>query len=723
MERVYVAFGGNPKGGKINRKGTIRSGEPDFENVYLVKELKFNLFSVSQICDKKNSVHFNDTECVVLSLDFKLTDENHVLLRVPRKNNMYSVDLKNIIPKGGLTCLFAKATSDESRLRNIRLRHFNFDIMNILVKGNLYSVARTPQQNGVVERRNITLIMAAKTMLADSKLPTTFWAEAVSTACYVQNRVLVVKPHNKTPYVLFHGRTLMLSSMRPFGCHVTILNTVDHLGKFDGKADEGFFVGYSLNSKAFRVLNSRTRIVVETLHIRFSENTPNNMGSRPNWLFDIDALTKTMNHQPVIAGTQSNGKVGIKDNNNAGQARKEKEPGKDYILLSLWTADPPCLQEPKSSQDARFKPSNDVGKKVNEVPRQENKCEDQKGKDSVNSTNRVNVVSLTVNAASNKVNVVSYSNYKNSQRDTQEEGIEYDEVFAPVARIKAIRLFLAYASFKDFVVYQMDMKSAFIYGKIKEEVYVCHPLGFEDLYFPDKVYKVEKALYRLHQALRSWYELNLVALLFFLTSRKHTLSNYLLDNWFHRGKIDKTLFIRRNRDDILLVQVYVDDIIFSSTKKELCNAFEKLMHEKFQMSYMGELTFFLELQVKQKQDGIFISQDKYVVGILKKFRFSEVKTASAPMETQKPLLKDEDGEEILKESTKIGRLVDSPFDLMAYTDSDYAGASLDRKSTIGDCQFHGCRLISWQFKKQTMIANSTTEAEYVDASSCCGQVL
>ncbi|GJR99954.1 retrovirus-related pol polyprotein from transposon TNT 1-94 [Tanacetum coccineum] len=177
----------------------------------------------------------------------------------------------------------------------------------------------------------------------------------------------------------------------------------------------------------------------------------------------------------------------------------------------------------------------------------------------------------------------------------------------------------------------MDVKSAFLYGKIEEEVYVCQPPGFEDPDFPDRVYKVEKALYGLHQAPRAWYE---------------TLSTYLLDNGFQRGKIDKTLFIKRYKGDILLVQVYVDDIIFGSTKMELCIAFEKLMHEKFQMSSIGELTFFLGLQVKQKKDGIFISQDKYVAKILKKFRFTEVKTASTQMETQKPLHKDEDGEEV-----------------------------------------------------------------------------
>ncbi|GJV03065.1 putative ribonuclease H-like domain-containing protein [Tanacetum coccineum] len=343
---------------------------------------------------------------------------------------------------------------------------------------------------------------------------------------------------------------------------------------------------------------------------------------------------------------------------------------------------------------------------------------------------------------------------------TQEERIDYDEVFALVARIEAIRLFLAYASFMRFIVYQMDVKSAFLYGTIEEEVYVCQPPSFEDPQFPNKVYKVDKALYGLHQAPRAWYE---------------TLSTYLIENGFRRGIIDKTLFIKKDKGDILLVQVYVDDIIFGSTKKSLCTKFESLTHKKFHMSYMGELTFFLGLQVKQKDDGIFISQDKYVADILKKFDFSSVKTASTPLETNKALIKDEEAEDVdvhlyrsmigslmyltasrpdimfvvcacarfqvtpktshlhdvkrifryLKGQPKLGLWYprDSPFDLEAFSDSDYAGASLDRKSTTGGCQFLGKRLISWQCKKQTIVANSTTEAEYVAAANCCGQVL
>ncbi|GJR25709.1 putative ribonuclease H-like domain-containing protein [Tanacetum coccineum] len=194
-----------------------------------------------------------------------------------------------------------------------------------------------------------------------------------------------------------------------------------------------------------------------------------------------------------------------------------------------------------------------------------------------------------------------------AQGHRQEEGIDYDEVFAPVARIEAIRIFLAFASYMGFIVYQMDVKSAFLYGKIDEEVYVSQPPGFLDPKYPQKVYKV---------------------------------------NGYRRGTIDKTLFIKKDKHDIILVQVYVDDIIFGSTKKSWCDEFEALMKSRFQMSSMGELTFFLGLQVKQKEDGIFISQDKYVAEILKKFDFTTVKTASTPIETQKPLVTDKEASDV-----------------------------------------------------------------------------
>ncbi|GJV11632.1 putative ribonuclease H-like domain-containing protein [Tanacetum coccineum] len=684
----YIAFEGNLKVGKITGKCIIKTGNLDFKNVYFVRELKFNLFSVSQMCDKKNSVLFNDTECIVLSPNFKLTDESHVLLKVPRKHNMYSVDLKNIVPKGGLTCLFAKATSDESKLWHRRLGHINFKTMNKLVKGNLvrglpsklfennktcvackkgkqhrascksktvslinqplhmlhidlfgptfvkslmkkmyclvvtddysrfswvfflatkdetsgilksfitgvenlidqrvkvircdngtefknkemnqfcerkgikreFSVARTPQQNGVAERKNRTLIEDARTMLADSKLPTTFWAEAVNTACYVQNRVLVTKPHNKTPYELFLGRKPALGFMRPFGCPVTILNTIDHLGKFDGKADEGFFVGYSINR------------------------------SGPNWLFDINALTKSMNYKPVFAGKQFNWTV----------IHHSLQSSKRVLLMM------------------ESKPSMYYEKKL--MP---------------NKPDLEDIV---------------YSD------DDEDVGAEADmnnlNAFMPVSPIPTTRIH------KD---HPEDSKK------------VIHAL--KD---PSWIEAMQEELLQ--------FKLQEVWTLVDLPNRKRAIGT----KWIFRNKKDERGIVIKNK---------------------------------------------ARLVASRKKDGIFISQDKYVGEILKKFGYTEVKTASTPMETQKPLLKDEDGEKVvvymyryLKGQPKLGLWYpkDSPFDLVAYTDSDYAGASLDRKSTTGGCQFLESRLISWQCKKQTTVANSTTEAEYVAASSCRGQVL
>nr|GEW33581.1 hypothetical protein [Tanacetum cinerariifolium] len=533
-----------------------------------------------------------------------------------------------------------------------------------------------------IDRGYVTFGGNTKRGKITEKVPLTL-AEAVNTACYVENRILVVKPHNKTLYELFHGRTPTLSFMRPFERLVTILNTKDHLGKFNGKADEGFFVGYSLNSKAFRVFNTRTRIVEENLHIRFSKSMPNVVGSRPDWLFDIDALTRIMNYEPIVVDTQSNDYAGTKASDSAGQARTETQPVKDYIFLPLWTVDLPFSQYLKSSQDDGFKPLRDDGKKVDEDLSKGSECNDQKKQDNVNNTNNVKTVSSTVNAADTNednelpfdpnilaledIGTINFSDededddemadinnldttiqvsptptkrihkdhpldqvirdlhsatqtrnmtknlkehgfvstiqqrtnhndlqnclfacflsqeepkkvFRNkkdkreimirnkarlvAQGHTKEEGIDYDEVFSLVARIKAIRIFLAYALFKDFVLYQMNVKSDFLYENIEEEVYVCQLLGFEDPDFPDRVYKVEKALYGLHQAPKAWYEI---------------LSTYLLDNSFQRGKIDKTLFIKRYKGDILLVQEYVDDIIFSLIGKELCNAFERSM--------------------------------------------------------------------------------------------------------------------------------------------------
>ncbi|GKA58650.1 putative ribonuclease H-like domain-containing protein [Tanacetum coccineum] len=528
-------------------------------------------------------------------------------------------------------------------------------------------------------------------------------------------------------------REILLDVVGTSGYRCGVLRSfpVERIEQGNEKADEGFFVGYSVNSKAFRVFNSRTRIVEETLHITFLENKPNVAGSGPEWLFDIDTLTKSMNYKPVVLGNQTNGNACTKESIDVGQAGKKTIPKFERLIVhgkedeininstnsvftisspintagtkdddvnstnSIYTASPLVNFDGLSyfntnpPDDPKMPNLEDIGifvepKKVIQAltdlswikAMQDELLQFKLQKvwtlvDLPYGKRAIGTKWVYMNKKDERGIVVRNKARLVAQGYTKEEGIDYDEVFALVARIEVIRLFLAYASFMNFVVYQMDVKSAFLYGKIEEEVYVCQPLGFEDLEFPNRVYKVEKALYGLHQAPRAWYE---------------TLSTYLLENRFQRGTIDKTLLIKKVK---------------------------------------GGLTFFLGLQMMQKEDGIFISQEKYVDEILKKFGFSTVRIASTPMETSKPLLKDAKAEDVDVHlyRSMIGSLMyltasrpdimfaDLPLNLEAYSDSDYAGASLDKKSTTGGCQFLRSRLISWQCKKKTIAANSTTEAE------------
>nr|GEV78650.1 putative ribonuclease H-like domain-containing protein [Tanacetum cinerariifolium] len=659
----YVAFGGNPKGGKISRKGIENQLSPKVKIIKSDNRIELKNNDLHQFCGMK---------------------------KIKRE----------------------------------------------------FSIPKTPQQNGIVKRKNRTLIEVARTMLVDLLLPIPFWAKAINTACYVQNRVLVTKPQNKTPYELLLGRTPSIGFMRPFGCPVTILNTLDPLGKFDGKVDEGFLVRYSVSSKVFRVFNSRTRIVQETLHIKFLENKPNVGGSGPTWLggkcstictflvwssgstnpqkIDDDAAfggkkpkgrkpESEVHVSPSSSATKKHddktkkeakgkifavGQISTNSTNTfsaAGPSNAAVSPthGKSSYVNTFQYPDNPNM--PKLEDINYFNDEEDVGAeveftslettiKVSLIPKtivhKDHPVTQIIGdlSSATQTRNMSRVAQDQVDLPHGKRAIGTKCVFRNkkdergivvrnkaqhvTQGHTQEEGIDYEEVFSLVAMIEAIRLILALASFMGFMVYQMDVKSAFLYGTIEEEVYVCQTPGFEDPNHPDKVYKVVKALYGLHQAPRAWYE---------------TLANYLLENGFQRGKIDQTLFIKRQKGDILLVQIYVNDIIFGSTNKDLCKAFEKLMKDKFQMSSMGELTFFLDR-----------------------------KSAGTPIDTKKPLLKYPD---------------------VAYSDSNYAGASLDRKSTIGGCQFLGCRLIFWQCKKQTVMALSSAKAEYVAAVSCYAQVL
>ncbi|GKA68003.1 retrovirus-related pol polyprotein from transposon TNT 1-94 [Tanacetum coccineum] len=342
----------------------------------------------------------------------------------------------------------------------------------------------------------------------------------------------------------------------------------------------------------------------------------------------------------------------------------------------------------------------------------------------------------------------------------QVEGIDFEESFAPVARLEAVRIFVAHAAHKSFPIYQMDVKTAFLNGPLKEEVYVAQPEGFVDPDHPEKVYLLRKALYGLKQAPRAWYD---------------ELSNFLMSKGFTKGTIDPTLFKIKYGEDILLVQIYVDDIIFGSTNPKYSKRFEKLMHSRFEISLMGEMKFFLGLQIHQSPKGIFINQAKYALEILKKHNMENCHSIGTPLATKPKLDVDLSGKPVdqsdyhskirslmyltssrpdlvqavcycaryqarptqkhLKEVKRIFKYLkrtinmglwypkDSGFGLTAFSDADHAGCLDTRKSTSGGIQFLGDKLVSWRSKKQNCTAMSSAEAEYVTLSASCAQVM
>nr|GEX90633.1 ribonuclease H-like domain-containing protein [Tanacetum cinerariifolium] len=566
------------------------------------------------------------------------------------KNNNVSVMFKKytyIDTQGKLKC------DNEGEFKNKEMNDF------CLQKGikREFSNARTPQQNGVYERRNKTLIEAARTMLADAKLPVTIWAEAVNTACYVQNRVLVNKSHNKTPYELFNGRSPAIGFIKPFGCHVMILNTLDNLGKFKEKGDEGYFIGYSMSSKAFRVFNKRTKTVKENLHIEFLENKAIKKGTGPNWLFDIDSLTKSMNYVLVVdASINSTNFSGTKD--GAGQEVKKDVSTLRYIALPNWGHDDFLESSLSKSQDACNSDVPKSSRNSNPTATSIIPLADQMETLRVEST--IPTATLPVLNACFTDSQEPSNILRATTNSDESNGVEADvsnlETSITASPTPTLRIHRDHP--KSFTVYQMDVKSAFLYGIINEEVYVMQPPRFQDPEYLTRVYKVEKAMYGLHQAPRAWYG---------------TLLKYLLTNGFQ--------------------------------------------------------------MVLQKEDGIFLSQDKYVGDFLKKFGYSDVRSSNTPIDKENPWGKDGTGKDIdlhlyrsmigslmyltasrpdimfavcscarhqvtpkechlhavkrifryLKGHPKLGLWYpkDSPFDLVAYSDSDYGGSTQDRKSTAG----------------------------------------
>ncbi|KAJ9535709.1 LOW QUALITY PROTEIN: hypothetical protein OSB04_un001135 [Centaurea solstitialis] len=809
-----------------------------------------------------------------------------------------------------------------------------------------FSAARTPQQNGVVERKNRTLVEAAHTMLTFSKLPLHFWAEAVASVCFTQNRSLITKRFMKTPYELVYNRPPSIKFFRVFGCECYVKNDKDNLDKFSPKGDEVFsWICQGLS--VYRVYNKKTRCVVESTNVDFEEGieedftpTQSHQESLVSWhlpapanvALHVPAVVQPAPHIMVsttdisssnLQGTSSSSSASASPSSRASPAPAEGEhshtfqqapvvnvpspqsgasstmpntsshqgipspapqvagpntttspapqvtgpstttspapqvtgpsttiqpapqvtgpsttsqPATQVAGPSLVSSDTPTApgpiviqsqvqptvttlattrREPEFYIDLRIEPSPPptlphttkwtrahplqqvIGSKSAPVKTRsttQNEClfaaflsrhEPSNVTEALDISDWVTAMQEELNQferlglwrlvprPKNKTIIDLKWIFKNKKDEDrivtrnkarlvakgfkQQAGIDYDETFAPMARIEAIRIFLAYAAHKNFTVYQMDVKTAFLNGELKEEVYVSQPEGFVDRTKPNHVYIIDKALYGLKQAPRAWYD---------------HLSNALLDNGFYKGKIDPTLFIKTEGDDILLVQIYVDDIIFGSTNSDMCTWFSDLMTTRFEMSMLWELSFFLGLQVLQKPDGILINQSKYTGDLLKRFHMDTSSIAKTPMASGTLIGADPKGKPVDQKTYRaiIGSLLyltasrpdimfatffvlanpkeshmmgvkrilrylkgtpnrglwypkESGFELVAFSDADHGGCQLDRKSTSGHVQFLGDKLVSWGSKKQHCVSTSTAEAEYVAAASYCSQVL
>nr|GEX28784.1 hypothetical protein [Tanacetum cinerariifolium] len=665
--------------------GDVDIGSMKIKKVYYVKGLGHNLFSVGQFCDKGLEVAFRKSTCFVRNKD------GVDLLTDARSSNLYTIAL-NEVASNSSACLLAKASSSQSWLwhqRKIHQKHhksktafasnkplylLHMDLCGPMrvksINGKRYvlvvvddysqhtwvfflhskdeaseviisfikrtqvnlqlqvqrvrsdngtefknktlakffdevgisqqfSAARTPQQNGVVEKRNRTLVEAARTMLTFANLPFFLWAESIATACFTQNRSIIHKRFDKTPYELMNKRKPNINFFYVFGCRCYLLNDYDDVGKLKAKEDIRVFVGYSKESVAYKIYNKRTQ--------EFRVPSSNTQSVSNNMVPNVDEASTSHNvFNKRLEDAYFDASISFHDPSNVHTFYQpyphEKKWNKDHLLHKI-------IGDPKSSVHTR-------GQLVNSCLFS---C-------LLSSIEPSNVAEALTDADWNKKYESSLV-IRNKARlvavgYSQQEGIDYDDTFAPVARIEAIRLFLAYAAHKDFTVFHMDVKTAFLNGILKEEVHVGQPLGFVSKQYTDRVYALDKALFGLKQAPRAWYDV---------------LSQFLIKNGFQKGSIDTTLFIKKKGKHIMLIQIYVDDIIFGSTNPKYCTNFLDLMVKCFEMSMMGEMKFFLGFQVNKISNGIFINQSKYILDILKCFGMENCDTVPTPMVEQAKL--------------------------------------------------------------------------------------
>ncbi|GJV28588.1 retrovirus-related pol polyprotein from transposon TNT 1-94 [Tanacetum coccineum] len=682
-------------------------GDSVISRVYYMEGLGHNLFSVGQFCDSDLEIAFRKHSCFVRYID------GVNLLKGSRSTNLYTISVDEMM-KSSSICLLSRASKNKSWLWHLRLNHLNFGTINDLArkdlvrglprlkfeKDHLCSVCQLRKSKkyshkpkyentnmevlhtlhmdlyGPMRVQNRTLVEAARTMLIFSKTPMFLWAKAVATPCYTQNRSLIYTHHNKTPYELVHDKKPDLSFLQVFGTLCYLTNDNEDLGKLQPNADIGIFVGYAPNRKGYRIYNKRTRRIIETIHVNFDELNEkmapvyirtgpehilmmpgqNCLGLVPNQVpapnyvpptnKDLEILFQPMFNEyfeqpranvPVPSATTVNAQVVLTEIQppvfQQGVAAGPTVEDNTFAQAVLHPSVNPLYVEPGSVESSSKDVSLAEHNQVTQPP------------DHLSKWTKDHPID----------NVVG--------NPSRLEGIDFEESFALVARIEAIRIFITNAASKNMVIYQMDVKTAFLNGDLQEEVFVSQPKGFKDPEHPTHVYRLKKAPYGLKQAPRAWYD---------------TLSKFLMATKFFKGAVDPT--------------------------------------SKFQMSMMGQMSFFLGLQVSQSPEDIFINLAKYALETLKKYGMDLSNPVDTPMVDRLKL--DEDLLGILPvEPDSIQMKCLAPYDnamsLTAYADANHAGCQDSRRSTSGSARFLGDRLVSWSSKKQRSTAISTTEAEYI----------
>nr|GEU85546.1 retrovirus-related Pol polyprotein from transposon TNT 1-94 [Tanacetum cinerariifolium] len=602
------------------------------------------------------------------------------------------------------------------------------------------SVARTPEQNGFVERRNLTLVKAARTMLSAAKVPLFFWSEAIATSCFTQNPSLVIPQHEKTPDHIINDQKPSVKFFYIFGSLCYIVKDGENLAKMKEKGDACIFVGYSTQSRAYRVFNTRTRVIVETIHVNFDE-LPHMASDHVSSDLVLQCQRTTLEHVSLSLGPQCQENVP----QAAGTITMSKELDLLFILIfdellngsyhvvskffAVTTADAPipCQKQQTTPLNTQTTP--------------EPTCQVQTQAPTVTSTENINQaesiienaqveddefinIFCTPNKTSARIrwrdvyvrthNKVALEKKRDEENTVirnksrlvakgyaQKEGVDFEVSFALVARLEDVRLFIAYAAHKSSILYQMDVKTAFLYGPLKEEVCVNQPDGFVDPYHPDKVYRLKKALYGLKQAPRPWYD---------------ELSNFLVSKGFFKG-----IQIHQSPRGIFINQAKYAQVILIKRGMTSCDSIGTPMATK---------------HLDTDLSGTSIDQTKYqsMVGALMYL------TASRPnvmhetcycaryqaKPTEKHLTAVKRIFRYLKDTINMGLWYpkDTGFELTAFLDSDHAGCLDLRKSTSGGIQFlGGDKLVSWTSKKQDCTSMFSAEAEYVSLSACCALVL